>query len=142
MKADLMEKVSESTWHEVVFFQLRSLSLPDAFEAEIQNTEVKGQDIQTAVAETTRDQVQFTTNVEVARLAQNATVETAKGLAQKTLFEAEAVKSTIKSVVEMQAASFKDMKSQLSFDNDQLLQYLKTNLIKDYSDSKMIINLS
>jgi hypothetical protein len=42
MKADLQEQVLTSTWHEIIFFQLRSLSLPDAFENEIQNTEVKG----------------------------------------------------------------------------------------------------
>mmetsp|Transcript_13120 Transcript_13120/g.22160 ORF Transcript_13120/g.22160 Transcript_13120/m.22160 type:complete len:200 (-) Transcript_13120:395-994(-) len=42
MKKDLQERVLESTWHEIIFFQLRSLSLPDAFENEIMNTEVKG----------------------------------------------------------------------------------------------------
>lgn len=42
MKEDLQVRVMNSTWHEVVFFQLRSISLPDAFELEIQNTEVKG----------------------------------------------------------------------------------------------------
>jgi len=42
MKDDLETKVLNATWHEVVFFQLRSLSLPNAFENEIQNTEVKG----------------------------------------------------------------------------------------------------
>jgi regulator of protease activity HflC (stomatin/prohibitin superfamily) len=35
MQEDLVQKVKAATWHEVVFFQLRSLSLPDAFEQEI-----------------------------------------------------------------------------------------------------------
>ena len=35
MEDDLHVKVLNSTWHEVVFFQLRSLSLPPAFENEI-----------------------------------------------------------------------------------------------------------
>jgi len=42
MKADLQARVVNDTWHEIKFFQLRSLSLPDQFEYEIQNTEVKG----------------------------------------------------------------------------------------------------
>jgi hypothetical protein len=66
MKEDLQKRVMESTWHEVVFFQLRSISLPDKFESEIQNTEVKGQDIHTADAELLREQVKFKTNVNVA----------------------------------------------------------------------------
>ena len=32
MKEDLQVRVRNSTWHEVTFFQLRSLSLPDKFE--------------------------------------------------------------------------------------------------------------
>jgi regulator of protease activity HflC (stomatin/prohibitin superfamily) len=55
MQEDLKERVSSSTWHEVVFFQLRSLNLPDELELEIQNTEVKGQDILKAQAEYLRD---------------------------------------------------------------------------------------
>jgi regulator of protease activity HflC (stomatin/prohibitin superfamily) len=66
MKADLQRKVLDDTWHEVVFFQLRSLSLPDAYENEIQNTEVKGQDIHTATAELAREEVKFETNVKIA----------------------------------------------------------------------------
>jgi len=66
MKKDLQERVMNSTWHEVVFFQLRSISLPDAFESEIQNTEVKGQDIHTATSEFNRDQIKFDTNVLIA----------------------------------------------------------------------------
>jgi regulator of protease activity HflC (stomatin/prohibitin superfamily) len=59
MKDDLKRDVLSKTFHEVVFFQLRSLSLPDAFENEIRNTEVKGQDINTADAELMRDTVKF-----------------------------------------------------------------------------------
>lgn len=91
MKQDLQQRVLNSTWHEVVFFQLRSLSLPQLFEDEIQNTEVKGQDIHTATAESVREMVKFTTNVEIAKLAVNATLETAYGNANRTIFEAEAV---------------------------------------------------
>lgn len=66
MKTDLQTQIKNLTWHEVEFFQLRSLNLPDAFEDEIKNTEVKGQDIFTAEAERERDKVKFTTSVEVA----------------------------------------------------------------------------
>jgi hypothetical protein len=35
MIEDLQTKVRQATWHEVVFFQLLSINLPDAFEQEI-----------------------------------------------------------------------------------------------------------
>ena len=108
---------------------------------DIQNTEVKGQDIHTAEAELIRDNVQFNTNIKVAELAVNSTIATAYGAGNKTVYEAMAIQSTIKSVVQKQSESFKEMKANLSFSNDDILSYLKTNLIKDYTDSKMIINL-
>lgn len=55
MMADLQAKVKTETWHTVDFFQLRSLSLPDRFEYEIQNTEVKAQDILKAKKEKERE---------------------------------------------------------------------------------------
>ena len=121
MQKDLEEKVLSATWHEVVFFQLRSISLPDEFENEIQNTEVKGQDILKAEAERKRDQVKFSTDVLVANLAVNSTIETAYGEANRTIFEAKAIESTIKSVVQKQADGFKVMKANLTFDNDQII---------------------
>jgi hypothetical protein len=45
MKDALVTRVREATHHLVEFFQLRSISLPSAFEDEIRNTEVKKQDI-------------------------------------------------------------------------------------------------
>ena len=141
MKKDLQERVKASTWHDVIFFQLRSLSLPDGFEQEIQNTEVKGQDILKATSEKKRDQVKFDTNVLVAQLAVKATMENAYGAANKTIFEAKAVESTVKEVVTKQAESFAVMKQNLTFDNAQILDYLKTNLIKDYPEGRMAIQL-
>lgn len=125
----------------MTFFQLRSLSLPDAFEQEIQNTEVKGQDILKATSEKKRDQVKFDTNVLVAQLAVKSTMENAYGSANKTIFEARAVESTIKEVVTKQAESFAQMKENLTFDNSQIIEYLKINLIKDYPEGRMAIQL-
>ena len=110
MKEDLVAKVANSTWHEVHFFQLRSLSLPPAFENEIQNTEVKGQDIHTADAELKRDTVKYVTNVEVAKLAVNSTIETAYGNGNKTYYEALAENSTIQDVITDQADGYQGMK--------------------------------
>ena len=142
MKDALKSQISERTWHDVVYFQLRSLSLPNAFEKEIQNTEVKGQDIHTATAELTRETVKYVTNYEVAKLAVNATVETAYGNGNKTYYEALAEASTIGDVIERQAEGYKSMKSNLNFGTPEILTYLKNSLVKDYPDGgKMAISM-
>ena len=69
-----------------MFFQLRSLALPDKYEKEIQNTEVKGQDIIKSQREKERDQIKFETNVMIAELAVNSTLETAYGQGNKTVY--------------------------------------------------------
>jgi hypothetical protein len=116
--------VLKKTYHEVVFFQLRSLNLPDAFENEIKNTEVKGQDINTANAELLRDTVMFETSVKVANLAVNSTVETAFGEGNKTIYQATAEASTISEVIKAQSITYKLMKANLTFGNDEILKYL------------------
>jgi len=131
----------DKTWHDVVFFQLRSLSLPDAFENEIQNTEVKGQDINTANAELLRDTVKFITAVMVADSARNATVEQAYGEGNKTYYQAVAEASTIKDVIEAQAGAYKEMMANLTFTTDDIMTYMKHNLIKDYGAGKVAMSL-
>jgi len=59
---------------------------------------VKNQDIKTAKAERDRDSIGFTTNIEIAKLAVNSTVETAKGEAAKTIYQAQADASTVMEV--------------------------------------------
>lgn len=92
--------------------------MPDAFEQEIQNTEVKGQDILKAEAETRREQVKFVTNQNVAALAVNATLEEKYGKANITMYEAYAYQQTIKNITNMTAIAFKNMKQNLTFDNE------------------------
>lgn len=110
MKQDLQKQIRQKTYHEVEFFQLRSLNLPDEFEMEIQNTEVKGQDIFTANKELERDRVLFATSVDVANKAVNSTISQAYGEANQTSYAAVAEASTIKDVITAQASAYKTMK--------------------------------
>lgn len=72
----------------------------------------------------------------------NATLETAYGNANKTIFEAEAVKSTIVEVIRQQADAYELMKSNFTeFGTDQIIGYLKNNLIKDYTSGHIAMQL-
>jgi len=54
----------------------------------------------------------------VAELAVNATLETAYGSGNKTVYEAEATATTVKAVIDAQAGAYKEMKANNSMDND------------------------
>lgn len=77
----------------------------------------------------------------VADLGVNATLETAYGQGNKTVYEASATASTVGEVIKLQAQAFGKMKKDNSFNNDQLLLYMKHNLIKDYEKGKIAIGL-
>ena len=53
----------------------------------------------------------------MAQLAVKSTMENSYGSANKTIFEAKAVESTIKEVVTKQSEAFAEMKTKLAFDN-------------------------
>jgi regulator of protease activity HflC (stomatin/prohibitin superfamily) len=57
MKADLNKRLQSYMFTEVVFFQLRSIDLPDNYELSIQNTEVTKQTIEKAKAERLKNNV-------------------------------------------------------------------------------------
>lgn len=102
---------------------------------------MKGQDIIKSQKERDREQVKFDTNVLVAELAVNATLETAYGQGNKTVYEAEATATTVEAVIRSQAEAYALMKKNNTLDNDQVLLYMKHNLIKDYPDGKIAIGL-
>lgn len=79
--------------------------------------------------------------MEIAQLAVNATLETAYGNGNKTIFEAAAIQSTIADVISMQSGSFKKMKTDLTFTNTELMEYLKKNLIRDYAGGRLALVL-
>lgn len=84
----------------------------------------------------------FATNVKIAQKAVNATLETAYGNGNRTIFEAQAVQSTIKEVITRQSEAFGYMKTNLTFSNSEVLGYLKNNLIKDYPEGRLMLSLN
>lgn len=141
MLEDLQSKVLALTWHRVEFFQLRSIKLPTAYENEIENTEVKGQDILKAQAEQQREFVKFNTSIAVETLRVNATLEEATGNAQKIIYEGLSYQNTIGEVTTAQADSIVSMKQNLGFANSDLIEYLRSNLLRDYQSGRIAMHL-
>lgn len=66
MKKNLNERLQKDLNCEVVFFQLRSIDLPDSYELAIQNTEVTKQSILRAEAEKIKNNVTQQMRIEVS----------------------------------------------------------------------------
>lgn len=71
----------------------------------------------------------------------NSTLETAYGNGNKTVYQAEATATTVKEVIKAQAEAYKIMMSNNTLEKEQVLTYMRHNLIKDYEDGKIAIGL-
>jgi len=83
MEESLQETLSKTVYTDVVFFQLRSVDLPDDYEKAIQHTEVTKQEIHKAEAERGKNLIVYQTNVEVASIRVAINKFQAQGEAEK-----------------------------------------------------------
>lgn len=128
---------------DVVFFQLRSVDLPDRYEDAIRKTEVTKQDIFKAEAERRRSKIEQDTMVQVAEVLKEATVNAAQGTADASKAKVAAGAETFKNIQQKQGDQYAALKTALGFTNEDLINYLKGSLVKDYAGSQenLMINL-
>jgi len=124
----------------VDFFQLRSVDLPDKFEDAIQLTEVKKQDIQKAQAEKSKTEVEFETKKLEALYQMNVTQNLAEGDAQARLAQNNATVNSFTLVQETKAQAYNDLMSTLNFTNDQVINFIKTKVVRDHDASALQVN--
>lgn len=125
----------------VQYLQLRSVDLPNPFEDAIQQTEVKKQDIQKALAELNKVNVEIDTLIKSADYQKNVTINLAIGEAESLLKQNEASVVSFTKVQDSQSNSYAAMKSKLGITNPTLLKLLKSKLIKNYDGRKMAMNI-
>jgi hypothetical protein len=94
MKQRLDARLRVDMYTQVVFFQLRSIDLPDDYELALQLTEVTKQDILKAEAEKNKNNVTQQMRVEVADISQMITINQANGAAQSKKLKADSVAQT------------------------------------------------
>ncbi len=143
MRSQLALTFNTTCFAVVESLQLRTVDLPNEFEASIQETEVKKQDIEKAKAEEVKTQVECETRVKEAQFQMNVTINRAMGevmtIQQNNLAEVQNTLVTQR----QQTEAYYQLKAHLGLTNEQLLSYVKAKVIKDYpSSSNMIISLS
>lgn len=140
---ELDKQFNELCFSNIQFLQLRSVDLPNLFEASIQESEVKKQEIQKAKAEQSKIMIEVDTKIKAAEFQKNVIINMAEG-------EAEAIykqnKADVDALIKMQQTQinvYKKLKETLNLSNEELLSYIKSKIIKNYNgdDNGLILNL-
>jgi regulator of protease activity HflC (stomatin/prohibitin superfamily) len=125
----------------VDYFQLKSIDLPDKYEIAIQETEVKRQDIHKSEAEKMKMEIELETRIKQAEISSNIILNKAQGEASVLLQSNVATSESFYKIQSQQANSLSEVKNALGLSNDQLLQYLRAKILKEYPEDRMIIGM-
>ena len=142
MQAELDLRLQTDLHCRVVFFQLRSIDLPDDYENAIQKTEVSKQGILQAEALRNKNKVYQETLVEASRIAKSITINQAVGRSNSTLLKAQAQADTFFNVTQSQASAYATLMQSLNLTNQELIQYLQINLIQSNQNGQIVIALN
>jgi regulator of protease activity HflC (stomatin/prohibitin superfamily) len=128
----------------IQFLQLRSVDLPSLFEASIQESEVKKQDIQKAKAEQNKIMIEVDTQIKAAEYQKNVIINQAEGEAEAIFKQNKADVESLMKMQETQIGVYKAFKDTLKLDNEKLLNLMKSKLIKGYNgeDNGLILNMN
>lgn len=140
MHEDLEYRLSSDLFTKVVFFQLRSIDLPNDYEDAIQFTEVTKQSILLAEAQRKKNQVVLDTQIQQAAIAKQITTNHTQGSAEALILKAQAQGTTFQNVTQGQAQAYQQLKSSLGLSNPELIQYLQLSMIQN-TNGNIVISL-
>lgn len=141
MESELSSHFNDELYARVAFFQLRSVSLPKAFEKAIQETEVAKQSIQTATAEKGNKEVQMHTAVLQAQQQSKSIGLNANATAQSTLLQAKAYVAQFNTSQTLQAESFRGILDKFGGNGSLLLEYMRVRAMRDHPNELMVVNM-
>ena len=130
---ELNLRFDKNCFSNIQFLQLRSVNLPNLFEQSIQESEVKKQDIQKAQAEQNKVKIEIDTKIKAAEYQKNVIINKAEGEAQAIIKQNEAYVEALLRTQNTQTNAFKNLKDTLQLTNENLLDFMKTKIIKEYS---------
>lgn len=141
MEEELKSHFGDEAFCQVPFFQLRSVSLPDAFDQAIQETEVKKQDIQTATAELSNQEVQMQTKVLQAQQQAKAIALEANATAQSILLNMDAFVQQFNLAQSLQASSLKPIYEKLGKNETLLMEYMRARALRDHPAHLSVVSM-
>ena len=141
---ELNEVFENLCYSSIQFLQLRSVDLPNLFEASIQESEVKKQDIQKAKAEQNKIMIEVDTQIKSAEFQKNVIINKAEGEAEAIYKQNKADVESLMKMQETQVGVYKTLKDTLNLSNEKLLNLMKSKLIKGFNgeDNGLILNMN
>lgn len=126
---------------EVPFFQLRTVHLPDDFEAAIQETQVKQQEIQIASAEQSQNKVSYETTVLQAEQAVRVMANQGEAEAAAILAQNDAYCRQYSVTQNLQSEALKGLMASANWDPKQLLEYLRIRAVREHPPDHTTIRI-
>jgi len=131
----------EHAFSEIPFFQLRTVHLPTEFEGAIRDTQVKQQDIQTAIQEQKTNRVSFRTKVLQAEQEVKVLKNQADGEAAAILAQNDAYCKQYRFTQTLQQTALKQLMTSAGWTSKQLLEYLRIRAVRDHPSEKTTIRM-
>jgi hypothetical protein len=103
---------------------------------------VKKQDIKKAEAELNKVRVEVDTRIKSADFQKNVTINIAEGEAEAMLTENRAEVDSLKKVQNIQTDSYSKLKKNLNLENTDLMNFIKTKMIKTYDGNNLFLNIA
>jgi len=126
---------------EVPFFQLRTVHLPDDFEAAIQETQVKQQEIQIASAEQSQNKVTYETTVLQAEQAVQVMANQGEAEAASILAQNDAFCRQYEVTQSLQAEALRKLMGAANWKSEQLLEYMRIRAVREHDASRTTIKI-
>ena len=136
---ELNLRFDKNCFSNIQFLQLRSVNLPNLFEQSIQESEVKKQDIQKAQAEQNKVKIEIDTKIKAAEYQKNVIINKAEGEAQAIIKQNEAYVEALLRTQNTQTNAFKNLKDTLQLTNENLLDFMKTKLLKNIVERMILL---
>lgn len=141
MHKALEDHFKSHAYAEVPFFQLRTVHLPADFEAAIQDTQVKQQEIQVAQAEQSQNKVSYETRVLQAQQAVKVMQNQGEAEASSILAQNDAFCRQFQVTQTLQSEALRRLMATAKWQPKQLIEYLKIKAIRDHESSKTTIRI-
>ncbi len=103
---------------------------------------MKKQDIKKAEAELNKVRVEVDTRIKSADFQKNVTINIAEGEAEAMLTENRAEVDSLKKVQNIQTDSYSKLKKNLNLENTDLMNFIKTKMIKTYDGNNLFLNIA
>lgn len=126
---------------EVPFFQLRTVHLPEDFEAAIQQTQVKQQEIQIASAEQSQNKVSYETTVLQAEQAVRVMANQGEGEALAIMAHNSAFCRQYEVTQSLQSEALQKLMTAANWKPKQLLEYLKVRAVREHPGEHTTIRI-